>query len=251
MNEPMLVSSLLLIGFCMKIAGFLVRDEILLRALVAAGLCMDALFYLLRAEPVYISVGANATLVVVNVALIIAIVLERTTFTMRQEDILLMKHFPTLNPGQFRRLRKMMREDAAPPGSVLTYEHQPVPDLMFVFADRIVISKGDDSFPIAGPSFIGEIAFLTGQRASAHVMLPEGGLVLRMDSSALHARMARSPALNNAMVALFGDELARKVADSVPMPHAAHPRATPAEPAATGAAASKRTAERRKAEARS
>ena len=54
--------------------------------------------------------------------------------------------------------------------------------------------------------------------------LPEGGTVVRIPLEVLSARMARAPALSNAMVALFGQELARKVADSVPMDRAAMAR---------------------------
>ena len=95
---------------------------------------------------------------------------------------------------------------------------------MLVFSDRILIGKGGTAFPIAGPAFVGEVAFLTGNPSSADVTLPDGGTVVRLQLGPLRRQMARKPALSNAMVALFGRELARKVADSVPMERAAHAR---------------------------
>jgi CRP-like cAMP-binding protein len=95
---------------------------------------------------------------------------------------------------------------------------------MLVFSNNIRITKGGDSFPIAGPAFVGEVAFLTGNPSSASVSLPDGGMVVRLNIEAVQAKMARSPSLNNAMVALFCRELARKVADSVPMARAATAR---------------------------
>ncbi len=109
-------------------------------------------------------------------------------------------------------------------GTQLAWEGRPVEDLMLVFSDRIVIGKAGHGFPIAGPAFVGEIAFLTGAPSSADVTLPDGGTVVRLPIAALKRQMARKPALSNAMVALFGQELARKVADSVPMDRAARPR---------------------------
>jgi hypothetical protein len=212
---------ILLVGIAFKLTGFAVRDELTLRLLVVCGFICDAAYYFFRADPIVPSILSNLSLLSINVILIAFIVTERTTWRMSPDNKRLFSHFPTLNPGQFRRLQKMITANAAAPGAVLTREGEPVDALMFVFAETLIITKAGESFPIAGPAFVGEIAFLTGNPSSADVTLPEGGTVLRVDSVALRRRMARSPAFNNAMVALFGTELARKVADSVPMDRAA------------------------------
>jgi len=236
MDAALVLTGILFFGFLLKIAGFLVRDELWLRALVACGLACDVVFYGLRTDPVMQSVLINLALVSINLALIALIVSERTTWRMSKTDRDLFSHFVTLSPGQFRRLRPMMRLRRAVPGETLMWEGQPVDDLALVLAQNILIAKAGDSFPISGPSFVGEIALLTGNPSSADVTLPDGGEVVYLDIGSLKQRMARSPSLNNAMVALFGAELARKVADSVPMDRAAHlrPVAVP-EVAATGA----------------
>ncbi len=208
---------ILLVGLVFKLTGFAVRDELMLRVLVICGFLCDAGYYFFRADPIIPSVLSNIALMSVNIVLIAAIASERTTWRMSPEDRRIYAHFPTLSPGQFRRLRKMIVAESCDPGTILTREDQPVDTLMLVMADRIVITKRGEAFPIAGPAFVGEVAFLTGNPSSADVTLPDGGTVLRVDSATLRTRMARSPALNNAMVALFGTELARKVAESVPM----------------------------------
>lgn len=214
--------TILLVGLVFKLTGFAVRDELLLRVLVVCGFICDAAYYMLRADPIIPSFLSNIALLSINVVLIAAIASERTTWRMSTQDRDTFQHFRTLSPGQFRRLKKMITARAADAGTVLTREGEPVGSLMLVFAETIIITKRGESFPIAGPAFVGEVAFLTGNPSSADVTLPEGGTVLRVDSAALRKRMARSPAFNNAMVALFGTELARKVADSVPMARAAH-----------------------------
>ncbi|MEX3015868.1 hypothetical protein [Gymnodinialimonas hymeniacidonis] len=212
---------ILAIGLVFKLTGFAVRDELLLRLLVVCGFICDAGYYFFRPDPIVPSVLSNIALLSVNVVLIAAILLERTTWRMTPDDREVFVLFPTLTPGQFRRLRKMMQTEQVGPGSVLTQEGKGVDELMLVFTSEITIEKGGQSFPIAGPAFVGEIAFLTGEVSSATVTLPHGGTVLRVESAALKKRMARSPAFNNAMVALFGHELARKVAYSAPMGRAA------------------------------
>lgn len=213
--------AILLVGLVFKLTGFAVRDEMWLRVLVICGFICDAAYYFFRADPILPSVLSNIALLAINVILVVAIASERTTWRMSLDDRKTFHYFPTLNPGQFRRLRKMTSAHSMDAGAVLTREGQPVDTLMLVFAQTITISKGGESFPIAGPAFVGEIAFLTGNPSSADVVLPDGGTVLRVDAGQLRKRMARSPAFNNAMVALFGTELARKVADSVPMDRAA------------------------------
>jgi CRP-like cAMP-binding protein len=221
MDDPLHISALLVLGLILKLAGFAVRDELLLRGLVSAGIFCDLLFYLLRSDQVLLSVGANAALVTVNLTLIALILLERTTWRMSAEDRAVFRHFPTLTPGQFRKLLRIHRRDSVAAGVPLTREGAPVDDLMLVLAERITITKDGDSFVIAGPTFVGELALLTRQPSSADVHLPEGGTVLRFPAPAMREMMRASPSLGNAVVALFGDEMARKLADSVPMARAA------------------------------
>jgi hypothetical protein len=221
MDVDATLNGILLLGLALKIGGFVVRDELLLRGLVAGGLACDAAFYGLRPEPILQSVLANTGLVGINFALILLIVSERTRWRMSAEDRALFGQFTTLTPGQFRRLKRLMTERIEPAGARLATEGAPVEHLMLVFAERIVITKAGDGFPITGPAFVGEIALLTGNPSSAGVSLPEGGRVVRLPIAELKRQMARRPALSNAMVALFGRELARKVADSVPMERAA------------------------------
>lgn len=213
--------AILLVGLVFKLTGFAVRDELLLRVLVVCGFICDAAYYMLRADPIIPSFLSNIALLSINVVLIAAIASERTTWRMSPDDRDTFSHFKTLSPGQFRRLKKMTTARAADAGAVLTREGASVDSLMLVFAKTIIITKNGESFPIAGPTFVGEIAFLTGNTSSADVTLPDGGTVLHVDSAKLRHRMGRSPDFNNAMVALFGAELARKVADSVPMERAA------------------------------
>lgn len=230
MDLELIVTGLLWLGFVMKIAGFMIRDELLLRALVAGGLTCDAIFYAFRADPVWMSAGANVVLVAVNAVLLVLIVSERTTFRMSLKDRNIFRHFATLTPGQFRRLRRLMRGETVAPGARLIEQGAEVADLILVLCARIDIRKDGTLFPIRGPIFVGEIAFLTGAASSADVILPEGGEIVRIDAAALRKAMERSSNLHNAMIALFGQDLARKVADSVPMARAASPHADPTAP---------------------
>lgn len=220
MNDPSWITAILMLGLVFKFAGFAVRDELWLRGLVMAGLACDAIFYAIRPEPVMQSVLTNCLLISVNTVLVAMILLERTTWRMSEDDKTLYAYFPTMTPGQFRRLRTLMTKDTLPPESQLLDEGQTVDHLMLIMCERIQIVKDGQAFPISGPTFAGEVALLTGKPSSAGVVLPDGGTVMRMSIAELNRRIAKSPALSNAIIALFGQELARKVSDSVPMDRA-------------------------------
>ena len=134
--------TILLVGLVFKLTGFAVRDEIRLRVLVICGFICDAAYYFFRADPILPSVLSNIALLGINVILVTAIALERTTWRMSAKDRETFHHFPTLNPGQFRRLNKMITAQAADAGAVLTREGTPVDTLMLVFAEVITITKG-------------------------------------------------------------------------------------------------------------
>lgn len=220
MMDPFSITAILMLGLVFKFIGFAIRDELWLRGLVMAGLACDALFYAFRPEPVVQSVLTNGLLIAVNTVLVVAIILERTTWRLSDADKELFSHFPTMTPGQFRRIRKLMTTATLEPNSRLLDEDQTVDDLVLVLSKQIAIEKEGTVFPIAGPTFIGEVALLTGNRSSAGVILPDGGTTISIPIPRLRRSMSRSPALSNAIVALFGQELARKVADSVPMDRA-------------------------------
>ncbi|MBF9060597.1 hypothetical protein HKCCSP123_15555 [Rhodobacterales bacterium HKCCSP123] len=93
------------------------RDEPHLRGLVSAGPFCNLLFCLLRGDQVRLSVGADAALVSVNLALIALILLQRTTWRMTKEDRARFRSFPTLTPGQFHKLLRLRRLDHVRPGS--------------------------------------------------------------------------------------------------------------------------------------
>lgn len=214
-SDPL--SILLLCGLMLKSTGFVLRDELVLRVFVAAGISLDIAFYALQPVPIPQSILANSVLVSVNLVLIVVIVLERTTLRMSEADRALFAHFPTLSPGQFRRILRVAAKDTVASGSDLIAEGAPVEALYLVFADSYEIEKRGKRYTARGPAFAGEIAFLTGACSSASVRVPGGTRVVVFDSLALRRLMARRPAIHNAMVALFGEDLARKVAASVPM----------------------------------
>ncbi len=211
------LSVILFLGLALKAFGFLVRDELVLRTLVMLGICCDILFYALQPVPLWQSLVANGALVAINAALILIIIFERTTFSLSPREKVLFDHFPTLLPGQFRRLLRHATWRHTDEELQIAEEGAALDKLYFLQGSHFEIEKRGQRFTAAGPSFAGELVFLGGGLSSASVWVPAGSDFVEFDSAALRRAMKRSAALSNGMVALFGADLARKVANSVPI----------------------------------
>lgn len=211
------LGSILLFGLVLKTAGFLVRDELVLRAFVIGGMACDISFFYLQPDPIWRSVATNSFLAAINFGIIIAIIFERTTLSMTDQQKRLYAAFPTLKPGQFRRIVRHATWHDADERTRIIEDGTAVEQLFFVKGSHFEIVKAGQSHVAQGPAFAGELVFLKGGVSSADVWLDKGARYVSFPTKALKREMKRSPALHNAMIALFGVDLAHKVANSVPM----------------------------------
>ncbi len=212
-------SFLVYLAFVLGVLGFLARDELLLRLLMfAASMLYLVYYYHVTAAPLWDSLITTAILGGVNMAMIVVVVLERTTFSMSSENAALSRHFPVLTPGQFRRLLKCARLVAAAEAVVLTREAAPVDRLWYVYEGGLRIDKAGRVSRLDTAMFVGELAFLTGASASASVSVEAGARYLEWDARALRSLIDKSPGLRVALQAQFNADLVRKVSTSAPVP---------------------------------
>ena len=208
---------LIYVGLLLQVSGFLVREELLLRVLVASGICCDLAFFALQTPPILPSVLSNAVLVIVNIAILGVIVMERTTITLAPREKRLFQALGTLTPGQFRRLRKRARFHEAAERTQLISEGQVTDALFFVESGTFFLTKGTEMAEAEGPAFIGEIAFLKEGSASASVHIDAGTPYVEWPRSELEPLLARSQPLRNAVMTAVARDMADKVARSLPV----------------------------------
>src|SRR5207244_8243614 len=96
------------VGALLYFAGFLFRDQLMLRAFVIAGdLVYIAYFLAAPAEPLWGGIFWSTIFVAVNVWMIGRVVADRADFRMSAEERQLFQLLETLSPGEFRRLIKV------------------------------------------------------------------------------------------------------------------------------------------------
>lgn len=225
--------ALVFIGLIIKSVGFLVRDELLLRVLVFTGTFFDIAFYLVQTPTIWGPVLTNSILVSVNLVLSLIILMERSPWFMSDKDHLVFEYFKTLNPGQFRRINRSAKWHEATEETVLLREGVRSDRLYFIQADQFCVVKHGTRYTATGPAFAGEIMLLQGGVASASVIVQPGTIYAEWSVYKLRAAMQRSQALENAMVARFGHDLADKVRNSVPIGQPEPEFIPPAQPKPT------------------
>ena len=199
------------------VLGFLTRNELYLRLLLLAGTCFYILYYYFVTDtPLWDAIWTSAVIGVTNLALILVILRERTTVGMSKDMLKLYQSFPTLYPGQFRKIMKRADWITAAEDTEICTQGETLANLYLVSQGNVSIRRGDKIVSIGAGNFLGEISFLTGGAASATVTAAKGTQYVRWERLQLTQLMERSPRLSNALRALFNQDIARKLAVSWP-----------------------------------
>lgn len=210
------LESLIVLSLVLKALGYLVRDELLLRVLVTAGIICDVFFYALQSVPILPPLISSLILIAINLAILVIVVFERTTLAMSDREKRMFRAFGTLSPGQFRKLCRM-GEFRTSTDRIEILREGSVPDrLYYIESASFALNKADLQADVAGPAFAGEVAYLTGQAASATVTLLPGTDYTVWRVADLRRASRRNRALGNALIARFSLDLAQKVTNSVP-----------------------------------
>ncbi len=206
------------IAFALALAGYLARDELWLRLLMlAASTSYLAYYYTVSDDPLWEAILTSGTLALVNLAVIGIVILERTTFTMSRQVAAIFRSFDMLTPGQFRRIMRHGTVRTADDPVRLTTEGMRVDKLFYVTDGRVIVTKEGRRTEIPPRIFVGEIAFATGNVASATVELAPGAVWVEWDQDRLRRLTRRFPALGVALMAQFNADLLGKVATSQPI----------------------------------
>lgn len=197
------------------LAGFLFRNQILLRGLIIAGDIVYILyFFFAPATPLWGAIFWSSLFSVVNLLMIGMILAEQRHFTLSARERRLFDLLQDLTPGQFRQLLRLAREGTAEAPMVITQEGRPLDQLYFVLTGDIAIEKAGRRATTEAETFIGEIAFLLDRPATATVTLAQGAAYFVWTAAELKKVMELKPALGSALTAAMNRNLAMKVAKS-------------------------------------
>jgi hypothetical protein len=202
-------------GALLYLAGFLFRNQLVLRGLIIAGDCVYILyFYFAPDVPLWGGIFWSVMFTVVNLGMIGLIVADTMHFNLSANEKKLFGLLENLTPGEFRQLLGAGKEELAAVPALITREGQVLEKLYFILGGSMTIEKGGQRWPSESQTFIGEVAFLLARPATATVTLEAGAVYFAWEAEALHRLLRGSPALNTALSAIMNKKLAHKVASA-------------------------------------
>ena len=199
------------------VLGLLARNELLLRGLILVGtLCYIIYYYFISDAPLWDAIWASSVIGLTNLFMILVILREKSTIGMTTEMLALYRSFPTLNPGQFRKIMKHADWVTAEADTQLCTRGVRLEFLYVVSAGEVILRREGQDATISAGNFIGEISFLLNGPATADVIAPAGVEYVRWNRDRLIAQMNKSTRLSNAVSALFNKDIAQKLSVSWP-----------------------------------
>lgn len=204
------------IGALFYIIAFLIRDEMRLRLMVLAGSVFYLLYYYLYPEyPLWDAILTTVILTIANLYILFRILMERSMFALSEREKELFSAFEGFSPGQFRQMLKIGNWKTVENPIALTVEDQPLEKIYYIVDGKVHAKKGEHGFEVGANNFIGEIAFVLRGSPTATVTTDTDTILIEWDSREVRRLMERSPAFENAMMALLSRDLADKLATSI------------------------------------
>ena len=209
----MLSSDILVhIGSFLLLLAYLVRDQILLRAVIILGTIFYIVYYIFMEAPLWSALLWNVSFVVINLIMIVVIYSDKTSFVMSEKEAKLYQVFYTLSPGEYKKLLKIADWFDGSSEEKITTEGEIPSRLYFIINGEALIARDDKKF-IVGPNvFIGELAYLTKKPATATVKLTDKVVGISWKTTSLTKLLASNPQMKIAFDGLLNQDLAAKLA---------------------------------------
>lgn len=194
--------------------AFLFKNILWLRvaAIVSSSLNITYKYYGL-ASPAWIDIFWQSVFIAINGYRVYILVKEMlgVHFT-KDEKVLYKEVFSALNPVDFFKLLRAGSQKTVPLGSVLTEENKPVNKITLIFdGEAEVVKSGHKLAKLKQYSFVGEMAFTTGELASATVTTLKPTKIYFWEFEKLQEILRRNLQLRTTFQASVGVDMAHKL----------------------------------------
>ncbi|MDX2128372.1 MAG: cyclic nucleotide-binding domain-containing protein [Chloroherpetonaceae bacterium] len=202
------------LAFLLIAFSYLVRDIFRLRVLsIIASAGGVAFNYFAPQEPLWIVINWNLVFISVNAYQIYVIIRERkeVKFTVEEKEIY-ERVFRNLTPVEFMRLLKVSEWQTLKQGTIIIERGKKVVYVGIIYDGKLSILVDDKVVAQLGKgSFIGEMSFITGNMASATVVVEEDSHCLLWKQETLHNLLDHDQTLKNGVQTAFGADLSKKL----------------------------------------
>lgn len=197
-------------------AGFILTNQLWLRLLVLLSSGVYIIYYYVHTpEPQWSAIISSAVVASANVFGLLQLIFSRMTLFFTQEQRILFRKMPGLEPGEFRALMKAGALKRNENAIQITQQDARTDHVYFVFEGDVRVAKHGSAFKTGAQVFIAEISFLLDRPASATCTLQANSLYIEWRHEVLTRLFERKPRLRQAFDAQIARDMARKVATGI------------------------------------
>lgn len=200
------------------VAGFLIRNQLLLRGLILIGTILYIAYYYLEPQtPLWDAIGWSIVMGFANAFTMTRMILDGRGDRDEGDGMAVHHALREMTPGDLRRVMSLAEESTASIDTVVIEPGTVPVHLYFVISGEILLKKHNAGNVIGffGRSqFVGECSYVLNRAASAKVILGAGSHYLRWNVADLRALSAKTESVRSALASAFSRDLAMKEAIS-------------------------------------
>jgi CRP-like cAMP-binding protein len=184
-----------------------------LRVLAIFGLLCEILYFSMTGGNMFAGIAWSVIFILINAYQLYWLILEKLSLRLpEKEGPLLREALAGLDDAQISRLLRAAEWKDYQHGETLTRQDAPVDALYFLCSGRanVEVNKSLVTYLEKG-SFVGEIAYLTGNPATATVVVDEPARILKFSKMRMAKVTAADPQINGIIYQLLGRDLAIKM----------------------------------------
>ena len=196
------------------LCSYLVRDILWLRLLtVLAGLSLLPFYGSCSDHVLWAPIAWNLVFMTVNLVQIGILLRERRPLLLvGAEQELYTQVFSDLSPGEFRRLLQLGEWREIDTGSTIVQRDTLVHDMQVLRAGSLDVRAGRQVIAQLKPGqFVGEMSFLSGEKATADVVATQPSRVLAWSQESLNTLLEKKPALAFKIRGILGRDVVAKL----------------------------------------
>ena len=184
-----------------------------LRVAAVVGLALEILYYTLTRQSLTAGVPWDIAFILINLYELALLLRERALAKLPTADApLLRRAFEGLDDAQIAKLLRAADWRDVTAGEVITRQDAPVEALYFILSGRAKVEVDDHALAhLEHGSFIGEIAYLTGNAASARVIMEGAGRLLAFSRVRVAKVTAGDKQISGILYQVLGRDLALKM----------------------------------------
>ena len=184
-----------------------------LRVAAVIGLFLEILYFRLTGINTTSGVPWDSLFIAINLYQLIWLIREKLNARLPEKDAeMLRQSFSGLDDSQIARMLRAADWKDYPVGEILTRQDAPVDALYFLCSGRASVEvDGKFITHLEKGSFVGEIAYLTGNPATAKVTIDETSRALAFSKMRMAKVMAKDTQVSGILYQLLGRDLAIKM----------------------------------------